>query len=41
MRLRVLVDVIAGASAGGINGIMLARALAFDLSLDPHRKLWL
>ena len=41
VRLRVLVDVIAGASAGGINGIMLARALAFDLSLDDHRKLWL
>tara|TARA_R110001599_G_scaffold13969_6_gene61817 strand:- start:14519 stop:16969 length:2451 start_codon:yes stop_codon:yes gene_type:complete len=41
VRLRVLVDVIAGASAGGINGIMLARALAFDLSLDAHRKLWL
>ncbi|QIB64588.1 patatin-like protein [Kineobactrum salinum] len=41
LRLRVLVDVIAGASAGGINGIMLARALAFDLSLDSHRKLWL
>ncbi|MCC5885952.1 MAG: patatin-like protein [Gammaproteobacteria bacterium] len=41
VRLRVLIDVIAGASAGGINGIMLARALAFDLSLDGHRKLWL
>lgn len=41
VRLRVLVDVIAGASAGGINGIMLARALAYDLSLDEHRKLWL
>lgn len=41
IRLRVLIDVIAGASAGGINGIMLARALAFDLSLDGHRKLWL
>lgn len=41
VQLRVLVDVIAGASAGGINGIMLARALAFDLSLDEHRKLWL
>ena len=26
--LRVFVDVIAGASAGGINGVMLARALA-------------
>jgi patatin-related protein len=41
VRLRVIVDVIAGASAGGINGIMLARALAFDLSLDAHRRLWL
>lgn len=41
VRLRVLIDVIAGASAGGINGIMLARALAFDLSLDGHRNLWL
>lgn len=41
VRLRVLVDVIAGASAGGINGIMLARALAWDLSLDKHRRLWL
>ncbi len=41
VRLRVLIDVIAGASAGGINGIMLARALAFDLSLDEHRRLWL
>ena len=41
VRLRVIVDVIAGASAGGINGIMLARALAFDLSLAAHRRLWL
>jgi patatin-related protein len=39
--LRIIVDVIAGASAGGINGVMLARALAFDLSLDAHRGLWL
>jgi patatin-related protein len=39
--LRVIVDVIAGASAGGINGIMLARALAFDLPLERHRELWL
>src|SRR5262245_42667168 len=28
--LRVFVDVIAGASAGGINGTMLARALSHD-----------
>jgi len=39
--LRVLVDTIAGASAGGINGVLLARALAHDLSLDNHRKMWL
>jgi len=39
--LRVLVDIIAGASAGGINGIMLARAIAEDLPLDPLRHLWL
>lgn len=39
--VRVLVDIIAGASAGGINGIMLARAIAEDLSLAPLRTLWL
>tara|TARA_R110000824_G_scaffold366730_2_gene555555 strand:+ start:67830 stop:70289 length:2460 start_codon:yes stop_codon:yes gene_type:complete len=39
--LRVFVDTIAGASAGGINGVLLARALAHDLSLDEHRKMWL
>ncbi|MEO0411605.1 MAG: patatin-like protein [Pseudomonadota bacterium] len=39
--LRVVVDIIAGASAGGINGIMLSRALAYDLPLDSHRKMWL
>ena len=41
VRLRVLVDVIAGASAGGINGVLLARALAHDLSLEPLTALWL
>lgn len=39
--LRVVVDVIAGASAGGINGVFLARALAHDLPLAPLRDLWL
>ncbi len=39
--LRVIVDVIAGASAGGINGIMLGRALAHDLRLNHFRDLWL
>ena len=39
--LRVVVDIIAGASAGGINGVMLARSLAHDLPLDSHRDMWL
>ncbi len=39
--LRIFVDTIAGASAGGINGVLLARALAHDLPLDQHRKMWL
>jgi patatin-related protein len=39
--LRVFVDVIAGASAGGINGTMLARALSHDLPADGLRDLWL
>ncbi len=33
--LRVIVDIVAGASAGGINGIMLARALSHDLPMEP------
>jgi len=39
--LRVVVDAIAGASAGGINGVLLARALAHDLSMEPLTRLWL
>lgn len=39
--LRVIVDVVAGASAGGINGIFLARALAHDLPLKALREMWL
>src|SRR5205823_12968164 len=38
--LRVVVDVIAGTSAGGINGIFLAKALAGNLSQDSLRELW-
>lgn len=40
-RPRVLVDIISGASAGGINGVFLARALAGDHSQDELRKLWM
>lgn len=39
--LRVVVDVVSGASAGGINGIILGRALAHDLRIDHFRDLWL
>lgn len=41
INLRVVVDTISGSSAGGINGIFLARALAHDLSLTPQRKMWI
>lgn len=39
--LRIVVDIIAGASAGGINGVILGRALAHDLDIDPLRDFWL
>jgi patatin-related protein len=39
--LRVIVDIVAGASAGGINGAMLARSIAHDLPMDALRDLWL
>jgi len=41
VRLRVFADIVAGASAGGINGIFLARALTTGQSLDPLTELWL
>jgi patatin-related protein len=41
VELRVVVDIIAGASAGGINGTMLARAISHDLPIGKLRDLWL
>lgn len=41
VRLRVFVDIVAGASAGGINGIFLARAITTGQSLNPLTALWL
>jgi patatin-related protein len=35
------VDIIAGASAGGLNGIFLAQAIAQGQTLDPLTDLWL
>ncbi len=41
LRLRVLPDIIAGASAGGINGVFLAQALHSGQSLEPLTAMWL
>ncbi|MBB5709251.1 patatin-like protein [Sphingomonas xinjiangensis] len=39
--LRVLVDILSGASAGGINAIFLAQAITSGQSLEPLTELWL
>ncbi len=39
--LRIIVDILAGASAGGINAIFLAEAISTGCSLDPLTRLWL
>jgi patatin-related protein len=41
IELRVLADILAGASAGGINAIFLAEAISTGQSLDPLTELWL
>ncbi len=41
IKLRVLADIVAGASAGGINGIFLSQAIATGQSLEPLTDLWL
>lgn len=41
VRMRVLTDIIAGASAGGINGVFLAQAITSGQSLEPLTDLWL
>ena len=41
VELRVLVDILAGASAGGINAVFLADAISGGHSLDPLTDLWL
>ncbi|MGD9809785.1 MAG: patatin-like protein, partial [Sphingobium sp.] len=41
LRVRVVIDIIAGASAGGINGIFLAQAIETGQSLEPLTDLWL
>ena len=41
LKLRVLPDILSGASAGGINAIFLAQALHSGQSLEPLTELWL
>lgn len=41
LHLRVLGDIVAGASAGGINGVFLAQAIHSGQSLEPLTQLWL
>ncbi|WP_408591142.1 patatin-like protein [Novosphingobium sp.] len=41
LKLRLLPDIIAGASAGGVNGVFLAQALISGQSLEPLTRLWL
>ncbi|UZK69751.1 patatin-like protein [Sphingomonas sp. S1-29] len=41
LRVRVLVDILAGASAGGINSVFLAQAISTGQSLEPLTDMWL
>ncbi|HEV7232610.1 MAG TPA: patatin-like protein, partial [Sphingorhabdus sp.] len=41
VKMRVLADIIAGSSAGGINGIFLSQAIVTGQSLEPLTDLWL
>lgn len=41
LRLRLLPDIISGASAGGINGVFLAQAITSGQSLEPLTAMWL
>ncbi|MEP2234892.1 MAG: patatin-like protein [Alteripontixanthobacter sp.] len=41
LRLRVLPDILTGASAGGINAVFLAQAVHSGQSLEPLTEMWL
>ena len=41
LRLRILPDILTGASAGGINAVFLAQAIHSGQSLEPLTDLWL
>jgi patatin-related protein len=40
IRTKFIIDIVSGTSAGGINGIFLAKALANDADLAPIEQLW-
>jgi patatin-related protein len=40
-RLRIFADIIAGSSAGGINGVFLSQAIVTGQSLEPLTDMWL
>src|SRR5690349_15576061 len=39
-RVTATVDIVSGASAGGINGVLLGKALATGAKLDTVREIW-
>jgi patatin-related protein len=41
IRTRFVIDILSGSSAGGINAVFLAKALANDQSLDKLKDLWI
>jgi patatin-related protein len=41
IRTRFVVDILTGTSAGGINAVFLAKALANDQNMDDLKKLWI
>jgi len=41
IRSRFVIDILSGTSAGGINAVFLAKALANDQELDQIRDIWL
>jgi hypothetical protein len=41
VRTRFVIDVLSGTSAGGINSVFLAKALANDVTLEGLRGVWL
>ena len=40
-QVRFVIDILSGTSAGGINSVMLAKALARNTDLAPLKQLWL